>query len=120
MANKVNIEKLNVILIFLVLAFAAFTLFYDAQNAKASSIEKVEDIHLYANATSTPFQPIEPTATPTSTQTPVPPQKRLRPLHQQRPFQPKRQPRFPGRKKYTCRMVRLHSSFWVQMRVPMA
>jgi polyisoprenyl-teichoic acid--peptidoglycan teichoic acid transferase len=72
MSNKVNIEKLNVILIFLVIAFAAFTLFYDAQDAHASSIEKVEDIHLYADTTATPFQPIEPTLTPTVTQTPIP------------------------------------------------
>ena len=80
MSNKVNIEKLNVILIFLVIAFAAFTLFYDAQDAQASSIEKVEDIHLYANTTATPFQPIEPTFTPTMTQTPVPPTETPTPL----------------------------------------
>lgn len=76
----VNIEKLNVVLIFLVIIFAAYTLIFDAQHAQAATIQKVENIRLYAEVTSTPFQPDEPTETPTPTQTPIPPTETPTPI----------------------------------------
>jgi LCP family protein required for cell wall assembly len=68
----VNIEKLNVVLIFLIILFAAYTLIFDAQHAQAATIQKVENIRLYSDATATPFQPLEATATPTPSMTPTP------------------------------------------------
>ena len=74
----VNIEKLNVVLIFLIIIFAAYMLMFDTQHAKAASIQSVENIRLYSDATATPFLPAEatetttPSMTPTITETPIP------------------------------------------------
>jgi LCP family protein required for cell wall assembly len=67
----VNIEKLNVVLIFLIILFAAYMLIFDTQHAQASSIQSVENIRLYSAATETPFQPVEATETPTPSMTPT-------------------------------------------------
>jgi LCP family protein required for cell wall assembly len=75
-----NIEKLNVVLIFFIIIFAAYTLIFDAHHAQASSIEMVENIHLYSESTATPFQPQDPTETPTPTQTPIPPTETSTPI----------------------------------------
>jgi polyisoprenyl-teichoic acid--peptidoglycan teichoic acid transferase len=76
----INVEKLNVVLIILVVAFAGYTLIFDAQHTQAASIQKVENIRLYSDATSTPFQPDEPTETPIPTQTPIPPTATATPI----------------------------------------
>ncbi|MBI9049368.1 MAG: LCP family protein [Anaerolineaceae bacterium] len=80
MVNKVNIEKLNVVLIFLVIIFAAYMLIFDAPNAQAATVQRVENIHLYADTTATPFQPVNPTETPTPTQTAIPPTATATPI----------------------------------------
>jgi LCP family protein required for cell wall assembly len=67
----VNIEKLNVVLIFFIIIFAAYMLIFDTQHAHAASIQSVENIRLYSDATETPFQPADATETPTPSMTPT-------------------------------------------------